>query len=304
MKFIELSKNLKQNVKPLYNIKGEDFFLVKQSVTLLKQALIKDLEEFNYAYFDEEETTLSSFSASLETLPINNDYRLVVINKPSQEILNYVSNYDFTNSTTVLAVLNADKFALGETVDCSFLDKANLSKYVLNFLSKQNLSIEERALDYLIEITEGSMARLVTELNKLVAYATDETTITIDMVTNLVADTSQYMIYTLTNAIDEKDYVKYQTVLSDISKTQSFGEIFAYMGKYFRRMQYIAVNKDDEKLAKILNIKPYAIKMARQFISKNGVKYYVGLYNEYVDLDFQIKSGKLSVYNALYKLIF
>ncbi|MCQ2556240.1 MAG: DNA polymerase III subunit delta, partial [Clostridia bacterium] len=264
MKFIELSKNLKQVVKPLYNIKGEDFFLVNQSVILLKQAFIKDLEEFNYAYFDEE-TTLGAFSASLETLPIGNDYRLVVINKPNQEILNYISTYDFANSSTVLAVLNADKFTLGEAVDCSFLDKANLNKYVLNFLSKQNLSIEERALDYLIEVTEGSMARIVTELNKLVAYALDEPTITIDMVTNLVADTSQYMIYTLTNAIDERDYVKYQTVLSDISKTQSFAEIFAYMGKHFRRMQYIALNKDDEKLAKILNIKPYAIKMSRQF---------------------------------------
>ena len=76
------------------------------------------------------------------------------------------------------------------------------------------------------------------------------------------------------------------------------------MGKYFKRMQYVALDKDDERVAKILNIKPYAVKMSRQSVSKNGVKFYISLYEKYVELDYKIKSGKISATNALYELIY
>ena len=87
-------------------------------------------------------------------------------------------------------------------------------------------------------------------------------------------------------------------------KSSSQGEIFSYLGKYFKRMQYISLSKQDDELGKILNIKPYAIKMARQYITKNGIKFYLGLYEKYIALDYEIKSGKISANNALYKLIF
>lgn len=89
-----------------------------------------------------------------------------------------------------------------------------------------------------------------------------------------------------------------------MSKSQSYAEIFSYLGKYFRRMQYISLNKNDDELASILNIKPYAIKMSRQNITKNGIKYYINLYQKYTDLDYQIKSGEITPYNALYELVF
>ena len=69
-------------------------------------------------------------------------------------------------------------------------------------------------------------------------------------------------------------------------------------------MQYISLNKNDEELAKILSIKPYAVKMSRQNITKNGIKYYLNLYEKYVELDYKIKSGKITPENALYELIF
>ena len=108
----------------------------------------------------------------------------------------------------------------------------------------------------------------------------------------------------LTNAIDNKNYASYQQVLNDLSKGQTQYEIFSYMGKYFKRMQYIALNKNDEELAKILNIKPYAVKLSRQNVARNGVKYYLNLYEKYINLDQKIKSGKISSTSALYELIF
>lgn len=304
MKFIELNKQLKISIEPLYNLKGEDFFLIRQALTNIKSYLIKDLEEFNFVSLDAEKMKKEQVYEQIATLPIVNEYRLVVINNPNQDIVKFLNSYTFLDNTTVVVCVNADNLTSGVVVDCSKLDRADTTKYILNSLAKNKLSIEECALDYIIDATNGNMSKIVNELSKITAYCVNEELITIDIVTNLVSNTSEYAIFMLTNAIDNKNYSNYQKILNDLIKSQSQAEIFSYMGKYFKRMQYIALSKNDDELAKILNIKPYAIKMSRQNITKNGIKFYINLYEKYVTLDHKIKSGKISATNALYELIF
>ncbi len=304
MKFIELNKNLKQHINSVYNIKGEDIFLIKQAINNIKSTIIKDLEEFNFVRLAGDKLRIDEVNNNLLTLPIGNEYRLVVIDYPNSEVVKFINNFDFNDSSTILVCINAEKLSIGELIDCTILDRADITKYILNNLAKNNLSIEERALDYIIDATNSNMSKIHTELDKIIAYANTEEKITIDMATNLVSNSHEYVIYMLTGAIDDKDYAKYQTILSEMSKSQSINEIYSYIGKYFKRMQYIAVNKDDDSLSKVLNIKPYAIKMSRQKVAKNGVKYYINLYQKYISLDYKIKSGEISVYNALYELIF
>ena len=304
MKFIELNKQLKEKVEPLYNIKGDDFFLVKQALSNIKAFLIKDLEEFNYVNLDADKMKKEQAYEQIATLPIGNDYRLVVFNNPSQDIVKFLNKYEFEDESTIVVCIQAEGLTVGEVIDCSKLDRTDLTKYILNYLSKCNLSIEEQALDYLIEATNSNMTKIVNELSKISAYCVDLETVTMDVVTNLVANSQEYAIYMLTNAIDTKNYASYQQILNDLIKSQSQAEIFAYMGKYFKRMQYIALSKDDAELSKILNIKPYAITMSRKSVASNGVKYYIGLYEKYIDLDHKIKSGEITAINALYELIF
>ena len=304
MKFIELNKQLKLSVEPLYNIKGDDFFLIKQALNNIKSYLIKDFEEFNFISLDAEKMKKEQVNEQIATLPIGNDYRLVIVNNPNAEIVKFLNSYKFDDNSIVVVCVNASNLSSATLIDCTSLDRQDITKYILNYLSKSNLSIEEQALDYLIDATNSNMTKMVNELNKITSYCVDDKIVSIDIVTNLVANTSEYAIFMLTNAIDNKNYSNYQQILNDLTKSQSQAEIFSYMGKYFKRMQYIALNKNDDELARILNIKPYAIKMSRQNIAKNGVKYYIALYEKYVELDYKIKSGKISATNALYELIF
>ena len=304
MKFIELNKKLKEKVENVYNIVGSDVFLIKQAITNIKSFLIKDLEEFNYIKLDADKMKAEEIESNISMLPMGNEYRLVVFVDPSLEVVKFINKYDFTDLNTVVVCINAEKLQVGEKIDCDQLEKTDITKYILNYLSKFKLSIQEQALDYLIEATNSNMAKIVNELNKICSYALNEDLITISMVTNLVANSKEYAIYALTNAIDNKDYAGYQKVLSEMSKNLSRAEVFSYMGKHFKRMQYISLNKNDNELSQILGIKPYAVKMSRQNISKNGIKYYINLYEKYVDLDYRVKSGKISIKNALYELIF
>lgn len=302
MKFLELNKSLKTDINCLYVLTGSDFFLQDQAINLIKSATIKDLEEFNYIKFDGTKLGKNELIAQLETLPICNDYRMIVIDAPSNEVCTLLQKYDFASSVVVV-VKNA-KISAGQTVDCDKLDRADITKYIINFLTKHQLKIEEQAVDYIIDSTNGNMSKIFNELNKIADYMQDQKIVTMQIATNLIANSNEYVSFMLTNAIDKKSYGDYQAILSSMTKSQTASEIFSMLGKYFRRMQYIAIGKDDNKLANILAIKPYAIKMSRQNIAKNGVKYYLGLYQKYVDLDYKIKSGKISAENALYQLIF
>ncbi len=304
MKFIELNKNLREKIEPLYVIKGDDYFLVKQALSNLKSMIVKEFEEFNFISLDADKMKKEQVYEQIMTFPMVNDLRLVVLNHPNQEIEKFLNNFDFSSSTSVVLCVGAEHITKGEIIDCSKLDRIDITKYVLNSLKKSNLSIEEQALDFLIDATNSNMSKLVNELNKITAYCVDSELITMDIAVNLVSSSSDYAIYMLTNAIDKKDFSTYQKILNDLTKGQTQGEIFSFMGKYFKRMQYVALSKNDEELAKILNIKPYAIKMSRQNISKNGIKYYLNLFQKYVELDYKIKSGKITALNALYELIF
>lgn len=306
MKFIDLNKNLKNRIENVYKIIGDDSFLIRQTIINLKKFLIKEFEEFNYIKLDADKMKVDEIEANLLTIPISNNYRLVVIENPNSEICKFINNFDFTDSSTVLLAINADKISVGEVVDCNKLDRKDISNYILNYLGKLHLSIHEQALDYLIDACSSDMAKINNELNKIGSYALGENIQVIDLniVTNMVSYSSEYVIYMLTNAIDNKDYTSYQTIINQMNKSQSAAEIFSYMGKYFRRMQYISIDKNDDELIKILNLKPYAIKISRQNIAKNGVKYYINLYQKYVDLDYKIKSGEISAKNALYELVF
>lgn len=304
MKFIEINKRLKEEIKNLYNITGDDGFLIKQAITNFKYALIKDFEEFDYVKIDAENMKTNETEAVISTLPMANEYRLVVLANPSAEAVKTINKFDFTDLNVVVVCVNADKLANAEIIECDKLERSDISKYILNYLAKNKLSIEERALDYLIEATGSNMNKISNELNKLVAYSINEDVIRVETVANLVSSTSEYAIFMLTNAIDNKDYTTYQRIINEMSKNLSMNELFSYMGKHFKRMQYISLNKNDEELSKILNIKPYAIKMSRQNIAKNGIKFYINLYQKYVELDYLIKSGKITATNALYELVF
>ncbi len=306
MKFIELNKKLKENIENVYKIIGDDIFLIRQTILNLKKYLVKSFEEFNYVKLDAEKMKVDELESNIMTLPIGNDYRLVVIEKPNNEICNFINKFDFKDSITVLLAIGAEKLNVGEIIDCNNLDKKDINNYVLNYLAKLHLSIHEQALDYLIESCSSDMAKINNELNKLSAFSLGEgiDVIDLNLVTNMVSYSNEYVLYMLTNAIDNKDYANYQTIINQMNKSQSASEIFSYMGKFFRRMQYISIDKNDDELSKILNIKPYAIKMSRANIAKNGIKYYINLYQKYVDLDYKIKSGEISAKNALYELIF
>ena len=302
MKFLELKKSL-INPKPIYTIIGDDEFLISNAIRIIKEGLVTSFEEFNYIKVDMDNTPSNLYANLLNTMAFGDSYRVVVFTKPSAEqiktINSLTSNLD---RVVVVCVQPEGKLNNAEEVDCNHLDKVDLIKWINNYLAKYNCRIEKNALDYITDLSGGDLGYLNTELPKLISYTADKT------ITNLDVDLTftknkNYFVYHLSNAIDTRDKKSQFDILNSLVLSQSIGEVFMFLGPYFRRMFYVAIGKDDEQIASILKVKPYAITKAKQFVTKNKPQYYIDLYNKYVNLDFSIKSGKITPQNAMYELL-
>lgn len=302
MRFLELKKSL-ASPKSIYSIVGDDEFLVSQAVRLIKEGLVTCFDEFNYAKVDAE-TKPSDYPNIINTMAFGDSYRVVVFVKPTLEQVKAINKLtaDLGN-VVVVCVQPAGKLTGEEIVDCNHLDRGDLVKWINNYLAKASKNIEKNALDYIVDMSGGDMAYLNTELPKLIAYVGDKT-ISYEDVDKTFTKNKNYFTYHLSSAIDNKNKKMQFEVLNTLTLSQNVGEIFTFLGAYFRRMFYCAISKmSDDELASIVKVKPYAITKAKQCVVKNKPKYYIDLYNKYVDLDFSIKSGKISPQNALYELL-
>lgn len=302
MKFLELKKSL-STPKSIYSIVGEDEFLVSQAVKVIKEGLVTCFDEFNYTKVDAE-TKTSDYPNIINTMAFGDSVRVVVFVKPTIDQVKAINKLTANLGNVVIVCVQPAAKLDGEVVvDCNHLDRADLLRWVNNYLAKANKKIEKNALDYIVDLSGGDMAYLNTELPKLIAYVGDQT-IGLQDVEKTFTKNKNYFTYHLSSAIDTRNKKQQFEVLNTLSLSQSVGEIFTFLGAYFRRMFYCAISKmDDSDLAATLKVKPYAITKAKQCVAKNKPKYYIDLYTKYIDLDYSIKSGKISPQNALYELL-
>lgn len=304
MKFLQLKKSL-DTPKDIYSIVGDDEFLVSQAVRIIKDKLVTCFDEFNYIKVDMDNTPTHEYINILSTMPFGDSSRVAVFNYPNAEQVKALNNIikQGLNGVVLVCVQPAAKVDNTEVVDCSHLDRADLVKWVNNYLAKANIKIEKSAFDYIVDLSNGDLAYLNSELPKLISFAGDKTITSADVDLTFTKN-KNYFVYHLSNAIDLKDKKAQFDILNTLTLSQNVGEVFMFLGSYFRRMFYCSLSKDsDEELANILKIKPYAIAKARQYVTKNKPKYYIDLYNKYINLDYSIKSGDITPQNAIYELL-
>ena len=303
MKFLQFKKSLSEP-KSVYSIIGDDEFLVSQAIRIVKEVLVTCFDEFNYLKVDMDSTQVKEYANLLNTMAFGDSYRVIVFTSPTAEQVKAINGLTKDlDRVVVVCVQPEGKVDNAEIVDCNHLDRSDLIKWVNNYLAKSNTKIEKGAFEYIIDLSSGDLGYLNTELPKLISYAGDKT-ITKEDVDLTFTKNKNYFVYHLSNAIDTKDKKAQFDILNTLTLSQSIGEIYTFLGPYFRRMFYCAISKDsDENLASILKVKPYAISKAKQMVTKNKPTYYIDLYNKYINLDFSIKSGDITPQNAMYELL-
>jgi len=313
MKFTELKRSLKTEIKNCYMLKGEDEFLLIRSFELIKEACNIQMPELNLLIF-KEDVDFDNVAKALETLPVFDEKKIVYVKLTSKDFKNdnkLVDYFNQINPTTVLVISvgstgylkSYEKFF--EVVDCNRLSKDFIFPFVVAELKKTNKTITKDACECLCDFTNCDLAKILNELTKLTSYVGDREIIAIEDVRLLVNKSVEFQIFELTEALARKNETKVYEILSVLkTRKDEFRGLTALIYKHFRRLFMVSISTETKaELAKMLGVHEYAITKSQEqarLFTKKQLKEINDICHK---IDFDTKQSNMTPENAVEYLI-
>lgn len=241
----------------LYIFYGEEAFLRRHYLQQLRKAVLDELtESFNYHRFNSENFDVRDFADAVENLPMMAERTLVVAedidlfkrNEDERgklsEILSDIPDYCIVIFTYETVDWKPDRrqkklweaLSAGQVVEFAKQDQRSLISWVGRHFAAKGKSISAELCAYLIEITDGTMTSLATEIEKISAYSGAQVICKadIDTVTEPVLDA---VVFRMTDMIAAGDYSGALTTLQKLLKMQQEPiVILAAVGSHLRRL--------------------------------------------------------------------
>lgn len=305
MKFAALKQTLKSTVAPVYLLFGSDIFLLQKSVDLIIQHSGVIAPELDISRLGDS-ATAEAVIAECRTVSFMGGKRVVVV-RPATEA-HFTKALDAylakPSDTTVLILVSSSEKSPSlknvETVDCNPMPADLIVKLVANQLAAAGKSITPDAANLLALMCGNNFARIDNELNKLINYYKESNLLSADDVSAIVTKTEEYQIYELSNAITKRDTALAAKIMSNLqaSGVEDYA-IFGNLVSAFRRIYYsLTARSSQDAVAAFLKCSPFAVMYARRD-NKHLISKIAELYAKALDLEYQIKSGAVSVANAL-----
>lgn len=316
MKFVQLANSLKESIAPVYVIEGEEVYFRDHAVAAIRAACSITQPMLNDVRIEGEtiKGDIVSFRDNLYALPFFDEKRLVRVYEfyPTERdwdniLQGYVQN---PCSSTVLLIVNSGKKAnaadlkkkSGITfVDCGREEEEMLSRWVYALLKRKGLTVSADVADLIVRYCARDAARMRMEAEKLEQLLGKNGTVTREVVEDTIAKDAEYKIYELTQAASKKNADVFWEVLTDLMQ-KGFDEnaIIASLVSHFRTLTEISqLGTTEAETAKILGLKPYAVKKNREIIARLGKESVSQLYSALYCLSCDMKNGRMNKMNAM-----
>ncbi|MBP3631267.1 MAG: DNA polymerase III subunit delta [Clostridia bacterium] len=311
MKFIELKSSLKESLGAIYHLDGNDRYVLLNALELIEKRIGLNYPEMNKTSFNNESKySLDDVIQSASSMPFGDEKRLVVVWDTSIKASEYAKFEKFVQGggaeycVFVFISSSPNEFCkkvknLAVVVDCNKLDEITLKKWIVAKVGRSGLQIEEGAVALLIDYSNSSLARINSELDKLLSVG--EPIITSSLIESFVVPDREYQIYELTDAISKGESERVFNIVETIMAHEKYPiGIIQYLYQSFRKLLFIVLSKkSDEDLAVMLKVKPYAVKMSRIQASKFTPKELKKINEQLSNLEFDIKAGRANVQNSV-----
>ncbi len=311
MKFNEFVTKIEKLNEPLILIEGEDSFLIDKTIQILKQKIVTNFEDLNFAQVDSENFDVQAIVESCQQLPFASEQKMLLvknITKITEDELLFLKNYSLSpNPSTCLVIVDKNKIFNLENffkIDCSQISVFQQKKLIEDELKIYNKTITSEGSEELIFRCDNNSGKIMNELTKLIFYC-EQNVITKEDVENVVIKDLQYEVFKLTDFLAKKNSKKTIEITDNLLENKEVVALLGLIYASFRRIFFASISDlSDENLAKILKVKPYAITKSRESaksFSQRALKKIVGLCEE---VDFMLKNGQMSAENCLYYLVF
>lgn len=319
----DLQKIRKEKLAPCYLVLGTEKFLQDQVRTeILKKIKIDGEDDLNFLSFDMENSSIDEIIAEAETLPFFGDQRLVFVENPYfltgekgtngiDQNTDLLVNYLKEPLETTVLVIFAPYEKLDErkkvtkqlkktaiTIDVKQLDEKAVRQYLLNTLENSEIKMDRQAIDLFLRLTDLDLSKMMRELQKILLYGQEQEVITVKEIEQLVPKTLEHNLFDMTQYIlsgrTEQALRLFQDLVTQGEETIKINAILLSQIRLFLQTKFLVkIGYQQANIAETLKIHPYRVKLAMQEVRKFDEQTLRRLFDELVEMDYEIKSGKI-----------
>lgn len=211
-----------------YVLHGEEAYYIDLIVSNLEKYVVpEDERDFNLDVFYGNDADIDYVIAAAQQFPVMSQRRLVILKEAQgmhqartalEKLGPYLARPNQT--TTFVLVYKGEPFAAsskilkgasegGAVVFRSDIPRDyQLKNHLRDFCTERRISMEEKALDMLIEYIGAPLSKLFGEVNKLVTIKGEGKRITCDDIEKNIGISKDFNNFELVNALSRKDYPK------------------------------------------------------------------------------------------------
>ncbi|MDA3802980.1 MAG: DNA polymerase III subunit delta [Patescibacteria group bacterium] len=313
---------------------GEDSYRSKKALADLKNKFIKDVdpEANNLFTLSGEKIDVKNFEETVKNTSLFSFKRLIIIeclfkNKKTSifdPILEIIKTQE--NKTEDTIIFYEDE----KTQDKKLTNKQG--KKLFNFLKEQKFSkefkklsqqgklvfiqkelngynkkITNSAANFLLNSFSNDNWALMNELKKI-SFSIDKEIITLEDVKKVSKEIFYEDIFTLTDAVSQKD-TKKSLELLEKQKLAGLSNDFllTMLVRHFKILLYVKESflkgKDQGTIASNLKLHPFVVKKSLAQINKFDFNELKDILNKLIEIDYKNKSGKANLSHALFSFV-
>ncbi|MGN1299203.1 MAG: DNA polymerase III subunit delta [Candidatus Scatovivens sp.] len=332
MNYIELEKHVNsKQLKSVYLFWGEEEYLMSNIIKKIKKTFDELILGINYVVLDE--TSISNLISDIETPAFGFEKKLIIINDskllkkdgrkktltPIQEkILNYFKeNMNIINDSVIIIFKekDVDKNEIFAQIDkvgitCNFteLKPVEIIPRIKKICNGYNVSINDLAINHLIEISGTNLQNLINEIRKLIEYKQSGNSISIEDIDLLATKQIESIIFELTDNLALKKTDKSLEILNNlIYQKEPIQKILVTLYNHFKKLYLYSMSvKFNKDPILALNLKQNQVFLVNKY--RNQVKYFNlktlrEILEKFADLDYLSKNGKIDLETGLKSLL-
>ena len=209
------------NFKGAYLLFGEEAYLKKQYKERLREAILPEGDQMNYAYYEGGGINPAELIDLAETMPFFAERRLIVVENSGffksavPELADYIKTMPET-ACFLFVEREADKRgrmykavkAKGRAVELGRQDEKTLLRWIGGNVTREGKRIKESTARHLVSIVGDDMERLVNELEKLFSYTLGREEITEQDIDEICTVQITNQIFAMVEAVAMKQQKK------------------------------------------------------------------------------------------------
>lgn len=300
----------------IYVIFGEEEYLKNiYEKKLISNIVDENFKMMNFDIFEGKNVSISKIIDACDTMPFMSDYRVVILKNTGliydakKDDTNKLENYlHILPKTTILIFIEEKidkKLKIFKTISnigtfhkIDILSENELVNWILSIFKDNNKNISTKEALYIIRNIGFNMEILLNEINKLISFKSSGTKITINDIDNICTKSIESKIFDLINFMSNKDMDNAIKIYKNliVNKTSPF-VILNMISRQFRiilQTKYLYnKNYSINNIASELELRDFIVKEAIKQSKNFSIKILLQAINECLEIDNNIKTGKI-----------